>query len=123
MDFKLLRDKYTSDSALGELVGSNGVIFCSLERLFDGVPKIPPGTYDCVPFDSPHLGYRVFMLVDVPGHDHILIHIANTWQDLDGCIGIGLARFDDSIGHSKDAFNAFMKLQDGVTNFQLIVVG
>lgn len=122
MDFKLQRDKdKTADSQLGELIGSNSLVFQCLERLFDGVPKIPAGVYKCVRFMSPHLGYEVFMLVDVPGHDHILIHIGNTWVDLDGCIAVGQRRGVDSILDSRHAFEAFMMIQKDVQEFTLTV--
>jgi hypothetical protein len=123
MDFKLVRDFESDDSVFGELLGDEFTSFQTVERLFDGVPKIPSGKYKCTRFLSPHLGYEVFMLNDVPYHDHILIHIANTWKDLDGCIGIGMERnmSEDMILQSKIAFDKFMAIQKDVQEFLLTV--
>ena len=45
-----------------------------------GSSCIPPGTYRCVPFNSPKHG-RVYLLQDVPGRSLIEIHVANFGGD------------------------------------------
>lgn len=35
-------------------------------------------------------GYEAFEIMHVPGRSRILIHIANTEEDVKGCIGVGL---------------------------------
>lgn len=54
---------------------------------------IPPGSYHCALTNSPRFG-RVYLLADVPGRSHVLIHPANLAGDaelgwttqLEGCI-------------------------------------
>lgn len=123
----LQRKTKLQDEVIGQFQTEDGVfMFFTLERLFEGLPKIPAGTYDCIRFNSPHLGYEVFMLKSVPGHDHILIHIANFYSDLEGCIGIGkglnlLKTGEEMLTESKLAFQEFMKIQAELATFKLVV--
>lgn len=98
-DFKGLR--YT----LGQLFVDQ-VKFCeTLEdavREVPGVPvdewkvpgktAIPAGTYRVTLAPSPRFKKMMIRLLDVPGFDGILIHDANTEDDVDGCIGVGQVR-------------------------------
>lgn len=88
-------------------------------------PKLPIGSYTCVrgqhtlehhltPFDA-------FEVMGVPGHTNILIHIGNYNADSAGCVLVGLNRKDDMITLSKQAFDLFMELQEGIDSFQLTV--
>lgn len=123
----LQRQKRYPNEIVGQFQTEDGVfMFFTMERLFDGLPKVIAGTYDCVRFHSPHLGYEVFMLKDVPGHDYILIHIANFYSDLEGCIGIGkglnpLKTGEEMLTDSKIAFQEFMKIQAGLATWKLVV--
>ena len=49
---------------------------------------IPDGQYLCKPHESPSQG-SVYKVFDVPYRDHILIHIGNTTDDIEGCILVG----------------------------------
>ena len=49
---------------------------------------IPPGTYTAIKHTSPKFGPCLWIL-DVPGRSEILIHPANYWHDLLGCIAPG----------------------------------
>ena len=49
---------------------------------------IPPGRYDYQRHESPRFGETLW-LRSVPERSEILIHAANSPQDLDGCIGPG----------------------------------
>lgn len=78
---------------------------------------IPAGTYTAERYDSPHHGYPVFRLIDVPARAFIEIHIANLPSDLLGCIGVGesfgtVTKKNGETGPgilgSAVAFNAFM---------------
>lgn len=71
----------------------------SLEPLYtpehDGLdPKkiypIPEGTYSFILSHSPHLKYVCPLLLDVPGHSDIRIHIGNWPSDSLGCTLIGM---------------------------------
>lgn len=49
---------------------------------------IPFGTYLCKLANHPKHGLK-YELQDVPGRTAILIHVANTMDDVEGCIGLG----------------------------------
>ena len=83
------------------------------------VSCIPEGNYKCVPHKSPHLG-RTFHVIDVPGRDGILIHVANYVAgkkiDLLGCIApvsyikdINGDTFLDGV-HSGEVLNVLLQL-------------
>ncbi len=50
---------------------------------------IPEGTYRLEPKYYNRGMYRAIQLLDVEGRTHILIHVANFANDLQGCIGVG----------------------------------
>ena len=128
MTLTLTRTAYTPNGVFGVLTGEGGlVIGATLERAYNGPnclqdqPKVPVGTYTCIRYLSPKRGYVVWMLQDVPGHDHIEIHIANKQEELDGCIAIGQPLDNTMIIHSKDTFKAFMTLTQNLETFTLVV--
>lgn len=51
--------------------------------------RIPPGNYDCVPYSSEKHS-KAWLVKDVPGRTHILIHSGNCEKDTLGCILVGL---------------------------------
>lgn len=101
---------------------------------------IPAGVYQVRRTRTPKHG-ECFMVCDVPNRDAILIHPANTENDIEGCIGVGLRRGhlwlvdEDSPAHlahppgttcncprvehaavveSKVAYDAFMAMMHGI---------
>ena len=128
MDCSITRADYHSDGIWGSLKSVDQSFSClTLERAFNPptgeddiwLPLIPAGTYTCVRYKSPKFGYDVFMLKDVPGHDHCELHKAN-WEDqLDGCIALGESEKDSMLLNSRVAFDAFLLLQKDVTSFSL----
>lgn len=54
-----------------------------------GVSCIPAATYQLHRTIFHRHGYECFEVLDVPGRSRILIHIANTENDVEGCIGVG----------------------------------
>jgi hypothetical protein len=102
-----------------------------------GVSCIPAGTYKIRRYHSPKHGYDVFLLVDVPGRDFVEIHPANTEEDVEGCIGLGLrygvleVEDEDTPGHpkvtkravldSQAAFRRFMYWMRGINEAELTV--
>lgn len=123
MNFTLRRTLRNSSGIYGKFLSETfGHLCVTLERNFDGSPKIPVGQYRCIRRMSPHFGYEVFMLEDVPGHDHIEIHKANVQTELDGCIALGMHYgATEGITSSKIAFDKFMSLQEGCNEFYLTV--
>ena len=82
---------------------------------------IPDGQYVCERRQSPHFGYDLFCLQNVPGHSYVEIHVGNVNSDSEGCILLGSGLGTNCILDSRVAFQNFMKLQDGVKQFNLIV--
>lgn len=130
MNMTLTRTKYLSDGIFGVLRSEDGQFqLDTIEHAYfdHGVwmPKIPAGTYICTRRDSPHFGYEVFQVMDVPNATYIEIHIANTENDVHGCIGVGeqLGTLNglDAVLQSGMAFRDLMILQRGVHSFQLEV--
>ena len=78
---------------------------------------IHPGRYKCKIVLSPHLGYHVLQLIDVPGRLYIEIHIGNFDKDTDGCILTGdYVGQADWITHSADEFNVLMDIVNRAIN-------
>jgi hypothetical protein len=126
-DFILTRGNNTPDGTgiFGSLVSSDGLFSCvTLERLFDGSPKIATGTYTCHLGTFTLEGYQpaqYFQLLDVPNCTDILIHFANySWQ-LNGCIAVGATCVDSMITSSDATFNNFMSFV-GTADFNLTVL-
>lgn len=130
MDMNLNRIHSLSDGIFDTFQSVDGSFQCNaIEHAYwiDGAwtAKIPPGVYTCRRRMSPHFGYPVFEVLEVPNCTYIEIHIANTEKDVIGCIGlgekIGTLNSQDAVLQSKKAFDAFMDLQEGVDEFQLTV--
>ena len=123
MNLTLTRFRITPLGAFGELRSADNTLYLkTLEHVYeDGSVKIPSGVYTCVRRKSPHFGYDLFMLVGVPAHEFIEIHIGNFNADSDGCILVGMGSTLVSITNSKAAFEALMKTQEGVDEFTLTV--
>ena len=134
MTLTLTRTAYTPNGVFGVLTSEGGMKLAdTLEHAYaaddprsgpnclQDQPKVPVGTYTCIRYLSPKRGYVVWMLQDVPGHDHIEIHIANKQEELDGCIAIGQPVDNTMIIHSKDTFKAFMTLTQNLETFTLVV--
>ena len=131
MDVELVRTAFLPEGIFG-LLSPDGasLLLYTLEHSYsDGtgfVPKIPPGTYTCVRGIHQLAGmaqpFETFEIQGVAGHTNLLFHVGNYNQDSEGCVLLGLSRQDNTtILHSKEAFDAFMKLQDGVDQFTLTV--
>ena len=55
------------------------------------IPIIPPGIYDVIPYFSPAHQHNCFLILDVPGHDGVELHIGNYARDTEGCILVASA--------------------------------
>ena len=124
---RLVRNETTDDGIFGQLQSDDGktVYGVTLERNYDGEPIIKPGIYKCVRRMSPRFGCDVFMLVDVPFHHYIEIHVANWQYQLRGCVALGKAAAPSPQGRmiteSDKTFAAFMAAMDGIDAFMLQV--
>lgn len=124
---KLIRDDQNEDRTLGTLRTDDDEYVCETLELpwrenQHGISCIPEGTYECFRFDSPHIGYQLFQLRNVPNRSGVDIHIGNTVKDTEGCILLGTERSGDAILHSKLAFQEFMERMAGTDGFTLRVL-
>ena len=117
----------------GQLLRDDGSVIVPA-TLEPAPPDIPAGSYPCRRYLSPHFGYELFRLYEVPGHDAIEIHKGNLPKDTHGCILVG-SQFGDLWTHnagepektepgilgSKPAFDALMQELVGVNEFTLSV--
>lgn len=72
-------------------------------RKVSGVTAIPTGTYRVRLYDSPKHGKDTPELVDVPGYEHVQIHVGNKPADTLGCLLFGLRRTGDEVVDSRKA--------------------
>ena len=69
---------------------------------------IPAGVYKYFVGPSPHFGFDVIHLVNVPGFVDIEIHPGNTPADTHGCTVVGTIQSANFVGHSVEAFQALL---------------
>jgi hypothetical protein len=142
----LLRTEQIADGTFGllELRGANGTPELRLHTMEDdwrdnapNVSCIPAGTYRCARTLYHRHGYETFEVTGVPGRSRILIHPANTEEDVQGCIGVGLrpgyltvARDEDTgetrkskraVVASREAFRQLMAHLADVDEFELTI--
>lgn len=112
---KLERFAYTEYGVFGTLtIGTDS--FCTIERpwLFNLPSKscIPEGTYELQLGKYNRGGYSAYEVMNVPGRSDIKIHIANTMDDVLGCIGVanklGYIKGKWAVSDSRNGFNRFM---------------
>lgn len=124
MKLTLKRYEFNENGIFGHLTVENNV-FHTLEHAYpvDNTckPKIPVGEYTCKRGTYPKNG-ETFEVMNVPNHTFILVHVGNYNKDSNGCILVGLDRSGDMITSSKKAFTEFMKLMDGLNEFELEVI-
>lgn len=86
---------------------------------------IPPGRYTCRRVRSPRFGWT-FQIMDVPERTHVLFHRGNFLYETEGCVLVA-EEFSGTwdkpfLASSERGFNEFLKLMDGVLEFQLNIV-
>lgn len=138
---RLIRHKQTEWATFGRLYAHDGTEICvTCERPWvdkdadgkrdRGVSRIAPATYTVKRrLDSPKHG-EVFELQDVPDATNIQIHAANWPTQLEGCIAVGSAFGEVTIGKvtapgvtgSKMALAKFMREMQDVDTFLLTIV-
>lgn len=125
----LTRTKYLSGGIFGT-INFEDLSLVTLEHAYptasgSWTPKVPTGIYNCTRFKSPRLGYELFQLQNVPGHDGIDIHKGNFNEDSIGCILLGEETMSEDtrpmITSSKIAFQKFMTNLKGIDSFELTV--
>ena len=108
----LTRFLYANDRTIGR-IEHNGKAWWTVERPWkDNEPFIsciPEGDYPMVRVDSPRFGPDTWEIAEVPGREHILIHLGNWSSDVQGCIAIGTSLFAnlEGVGSSSKAIKEF----------------
>jgi hypothetical protein len=86
------REKSDDVQTLGRMYYDGKQVAVTLELPWKGnsnrISCIPKGNYKVIRRSSPKYGNH-FHILDVPGRSYILIHNANYYSDLLGCIGVG----------------------------------
>lgn len=140
MQLYLMRDDVTADGVFGVLRGPTFAFQTMEDDWRNNAPGkscIPAGVYPLRRSWYHKHGYEAFEVCDVPGRSPILIHIANTEEDVEGCIGLGLRRGrlwvarDEETGQthvlkravvsSREAFGQFMAAMAHVDEAMLTV--
>jgi len=126
MDVLLERFLYHPKGTLGSLT-VEGERFYSVERPWQNnapnVSCIPEGDYLVVWRTSPKFGLT-WHITDVPERTHILIHVANFPEDVQGCIGLGTDLMGDkvAVSSSRVAVERFEELTKGEEEWQIKIV-
>lgn len=122
----LERFAYTPLGTFGRLFAPEFFVWTVERPWANNAPRescIPEGEYALAPRRFNRGGYNTWEVTGVPNRSLILVHKANTMNDLLGCIGVGrrlgaLADRDDSIPldwavlDSAGAFEEFMRAMD-----------
>ena len=91
MEFKLVRLTSNASAVYGVLSiveGDKKLFTC---HTIENKKKIfPDGKYPVKFEHSPRFNTNLWELYGIPGRSEIKIHSANYWDQLDGCIGVGL---------------------------------
>jgi hypothetical protein len=119
--FALLPDRTLGKAVYGEHV------FWTIEKPWkDNQPFIsciPEGYYRLGRRNSPRFGPNVWEVLEVPNRTHILLHVANTADDVVGCIGLGSSVWADlgGVGSSRKAMNQFELASQEYEHEELII--
>lgn len=138
---QLLRTENSEDGVFGVLtIGSELTLHTMEDDWKENARRkscIPAGTYRLRRTMYHKHGYETFEVSGVPDRSRILIHPANTEEDVEGCIGVGLRRGtltvpdEDTPGHppkakraivsSRQAFDLFMRIMQGADEADLVI--
>jgi hypothetical protein len=137
MNLSIKNKIFEADGIFGLIFDDQGNKLAStLQHAYDSgqgngtfVPKIPDGVFTCIRgnhrLESMNEDFETFEITGVTGHTNILFHWGNYNRDSSGCVllGSGMANINGTnmLLHSKDTFDRFMKIQDGVNTFTLTV--
>lgn len=90
----IIRDTQSPDGTFGQLTMPGCVILYTMEDDWldnlKGKSCIPAGDYALHRTIFHRHNLETFEIADVPGRSRILFHPANTEEDVEGCIGLGL---------------------------------
>jgi len=120
-ELTLLRTSSTADGVFGLLTVGH-IQLCTVEDDWkNNQPSescIPAGRYKLVRTIYYHGGYETFWITNVENRSRILIHRANTEEDVKGCVGVG-TRPGKFWVHDEDNPNHPMVEKQGVANSRI----
>lgn len=138
MNINLDRFVETSHGVFGTM-RVNGMSFYTVEEQNlqnqRSISCIPAGTYVCKRSRYHKGDYDTFEITNVPNRSRILFHVANTEEDVEGCVGVGLSiavlhvKDEDTqevvpklaIAQSRLAFGMWFRKLTGVDEFTLTI--
>lgn len=132
MDVRILRISDEDECVRGVMLVNGSPHFTTLELPWRqnqrNISCIRPGRYECFKRQA-RTGLTAglcmaYELREVEGRSGILIHVANSASDLEGCIGIGTAFANKPfpmITESQTAYKRFMKMFEAVDSFEVRV--
>lgn len=120
MTLHLLRTERGPDGVFGVLVVNDRLVLYTVEDDWrDNQPNascIPAGTYRLRRTVFHKHGYATFEVLGVPGRSRILIHIANTEENVEGCIGLGLELGKLTVSRDEDSGRAYVSKRAALTS-------
>ncbi len=112
----------------GELLLDDAPFCDTLEPL---PADLPAGTFPARLYLSPHFGYWLYRIYNVPGHDALEVHRGNFAADTRGCVLVGdsferawdphLERNETVLCNSKTTFDRLMAALAGCEDLELTV--
>jgi hypothetical protein len=128
MEITVIRRWFMSECTIGELYIDGERECYTLEdryREIAGMPTeewkvpgktaIPQGRYDLIIDFSQRFQTTMPHILSVPGFTGVRIHCGNNAGDTEGCIILGRIKYENSVGESRLAYNAFMEeLKDAI---------
>lgn len=134
MKIEMIRYESTSDGVFG-ILKVNGEKFHTVEKPWNNNEPfescIPAGNYKLVPHDSAKYGVVLCMInpeLNITRYQEVeskryacLIHPANYAKDVEGCIGLGKARYENMVTHSRKTTAHFYSLVDPTESHDLSI--
>lgn len=99
---QIVRFAVLAECTIGRLYLDREPLYYTIERPWVNntpfVSCIPTGRYPVTRVDSPSYGEDTWMVDEVPNRTHILFHVANVADNVQGCIGMGMDLYTDLSG-------------------------
>lgn len=124
---KLTRFVKNLNVTIGALELDDGHTYFTVERPWRNnkvnISCIPDGEYTVKRVDSPKFGPGMWEVVDVSDRTHIILHVANFPNDVEGCIGLGMGMLNNlrGVSESRNAIKSFYAATKDLETFELTV--
>lgn len=109
----LVRVSHGAGAYYGLLLVTEGHQILAVYRTIENLDDLfPDGEYDLVFELSPRFGRKLWEIYGIPGRSECKIHVANYPEQLEGCVGVGLAHQDVDGDGDIDLANSARALED-----------